>query len=122
MKSFKTLTDAVELAATHCSQWIFAYSNKEVYDKKTLPAMAKIHDQEAPIDDSSFYVVSQSGAIGLLEEGEKIDWLFLSASRVNEALPVTFSPNTQIRFCPKCGSKADPGTRFCGKCGNRLTL
>lgn len=120
MKQFDTLADAAEYAASLCTNWLFAYSNNERYDRNTLEETASIHDQEAPIDEGSFYVVAQSGAIGLCEDGEDIDWLFLSSFDVNEALPEKFTSNTQIKFCPTCGTKVAPGYRFCVKCGNRL--
>ena len=68
----------------------------------------------------SFYVVSPAGAIGLCNDGEDIDWLFLSDGAPNEDLPLTYQAEPQIKFCSKCGSRAVLGARFCGQCGTAL--
>ena len=49
-------------------------------------------------------MVSPAGAIGLCEDGEDIDWLFLSNNAPNEDLPLTYQAAPQIRFCSKCGA------------------
>jgi len=74
--------------------------------------MAQIHDED------SFYIVSPGGAIGFCEE-EDIDWLFIPLD-INEELPLSLEPETQINFCAQCGSPVMPGTRFCGACGAKL--
>jgi ribosomal protein L40E len=119
MDKFITMLEAAEFAATLCGSWSFATSNDR-YDVKGLLVLAETSDSEAPIDEDSFYVVSPAGAIGLCEDGEDIDWLFLSANAPNEDLPATYQVDSQINFCPKCGAPAVPGARFCGKCGCKL--
>jgi len=118
MNRFNSMREAAEFATTLCAGWSFATSD-EKYDKKGLLGIAEINDEENPADEDSFYVVSPSGAIGFCEDGEDIDWLFLSGSGGGE-LPATYQPYPQIKFCPKCGSPVVPGARFCGACGVKL--
>lgn len=119
MNRFNTMREAAEFAATLCAGWSFAHSD-EKYDKKGLLGIAEIHDEENPADEDRFYVVSPSGAIGFCEDGEDIDWLFLSGSGEAEDLPAKLPTALQIKFCPKCGSSVVPGARFCGQCGKAL--
>ena len=119
MDKFNTLLEAAQLAATRCGSWSFATSDDR-YDVKGLLVLAETSDSENPIDEDSFYVVSPFGAIGLCEDGEDIDWLFLSDTASNEALPLTYQAAPQIKFCSKCGASVVPGARFCGKCGKAL--
>ena len=119
MERFNTMLEAAEFAATLCTSWRFATSNDR-YDVKDLLVLAATSDSEDPIDEDSFCVVSPAGAIGLCEEGEDIDWLFLTSSSEDEDLPSTYQVDPQINFCPQCGSGVVSGARFCGKCGNRL--
>lgn len=119
MKQFTTLLEAAELAVTLATGWRFATSD-ERYDAKGLLVLAEMGDSENPIDEDSFYVVSPAGAIGLCEDGEDIDWLFLSDAALNEDLPSTYHAVSQIKFCPKCGSGVVPGAHFCSKCGGKL--
>ncbi len=79
MEQFNTLLEAAECAVTRCNSWSFATSNDR-YDVKGLLVLAETSDSENPIDEDSFYVVSRAGAIGLCEDGEDIDWLFLTGS------------------------------------------
>ena len=119
MKQFTTLLEAAELAVTLATGWRFATSD-ERYDAKGLLVLAEMGDSENPIDEDSFYVVSPAGAIGLCEDGEDIDWLFLTGSSEDEDLPATYQVDPQINFCPKCGSGVVSGARFCGACGAKL--
>jgi hypothetical protein len=115
---YTTLSEAAEIAATRCDKWHFATSD-ELYDIASLQGVAQIHDEESGVDEDSFYVVSQEGAIGFSEDGETIDWLFLPLN-CNEDLPLTIKPETAINFCAKCGKGVTPGARFCGACGAKL--
>ncbi len=119
MDKFNTLLEAAQLAATRCGSWSFATSDDR-YDVKGLLVLAETSDSENPIDEDSFYVVSPAGAIGLCEDGEDIDWLFLSDAAPNEDLPLTYQAVPQIKFCSKCGAPVVPCARFCGKCGGML--
>jgi len=119
MERFDTLLEAAEFSATRCTSWSFAISNDR-YDVKGLLVLAETSDSEDPIDEDSFYVVSPAGAIGLCNDGEDIDWLFLPSSALNENLPTKFQADPQVRYCPKCGSAVNAGARFCGKCGGKL--
>ena len=119
MERFDTMLEAAERAATRCTSWHFVTADDR-YDVKGLLVLAETSDSENPIDEDSFYVVSPAGAIGLCEDGEDIDWLFLSDAAPNEDLPLTYQAEPQIKFCPNCGAPVIPGARFCGKCGNRL--
>lgn len=119
MERFDTLVTAAKFAATRSNSWSFATSD-ERYDTKGLLGLAEVSDDENPIDEDSFYVVSPAGTIGLCEDSEDIDWLFLTVSGIDENLPTIYQADPQINFCPKCGSGVVPGARFCGKCGNKL--
>ncbi|NLA85977.1 MAG: zinc ribbon domain-containing protein, partial [Clostridiales bacterium] len=83
MKQYSTLYEAAEFAATLCAGWRFATSDDK-YDRNGLLGIAEIHDEENPADEDSFYVVSPYGSIGFCEDGEDIDWLFLSDNAPNE--------------------------------------
>ncbi|HHU48300.1 MAG: zinc-ribbon domain-containing protein [Caldicoprobacterales bacterium] len=119
MERFDTLLEAAEFAATLCNSWSFAFAD-ERYDAEGLLVLAETSDSEDPIDEDSFYVVSPTGAIGLCEGGEDIDWLFLSDAAPDEDLPLIYQVVPQMKFCPKCGSPTIPGARFCSKCGIAL--
>lgn len=119
MKQFTTLLEAAEFAATRCKSWSFATA-EDRYDVKGLLVLAETSDSENPIDEDSFYVVSRAGAIGLCEDGEDIDWLFLSDAAPNEDLPLTYQAEPNMKFCPKCGALVEPDGRFCVGCGERL--
>lgn len=119
MKQFESLLEAAEYAASITGDWRFAYSN-DTYTKSTLFPLAETADNENPIDEDSFYVVSPGGAIGLCEDGEDIDWQFLPNLDAGETLPETYTAALRINFCPKCGNNVILGARFCAKCGARL--
>jgi hypothetical protein len=119
MDKFITMLEAAEFAATLCGSWSFATSNDR-YDVKGLLVLAETSDSENPIDEDSFYVVSPAGAIGLCEDGEDIDWLFLSDNAPDEDLPLSYQDVPQMKFCSKCGSGVVLGARFCGQCGTAL--
>ena len=119
MERFDTMLEAAEFAATLRKSWSFATSDDR-YDVKGLLVLAETSDSENPIDEDSFYMVSPTGAIGLCEDGEDIDWLFLTGSSEDEDLPATYQDGPQINFCPKSASGVVSGACFCGKCGNRL--
>lgn len=122
MERFNTMLEAAEYAATLCNSWSFAYSNTEVYDSAKLLVSAQMSDEENPVDEDSFYVVSPSGAMGLCRDGDEIDWLFLSNYALDEELPAKLSSaSPQIKFCPNCGSGVVPGARFCAGCGTKLS-
>jgi len=119
MERFNTLMEAAEFSATRCTSWSFATA-KDRYDVNSLLVLAETSDSEDPIDEDSFYVVSPAGAIGLCEDGEDIDWLFLPNPDAGETRPEAYTAAPQVNFCSKCGNPVTPGARFCGKCGNRL--
>ena len=96
MERFDTLLEDAEFSATRCTSWSFATSNDR-YDVKGLLVLAETSDSENPIDEDSFYVVSPAGAIGLCNDGEDIDWLFLSDAAPNEDLPLTYQAEPQIK-------------------------
>jgi hypothetical protein len=119
MERFDTLLEAAEFASTLCGSFRFATTDDR-YDAEDLLVLAETSDSENPIDEDSFYVVSPAGAIGLCEDGEDIDWMFLSDAAPNEDLPARYQETTQINFCPNCGSPAVSDARFCGECGIAL--
>jgi hypothetical protein len=121
MKKFTALYDASQYAKELCSAWKFASAN-EFYDSISLPEIAKIHDEESVGDEDSFYVVSDSGAIGYcLDSDTDIDWLFLCRKNIDEILPLKYSEALNKRFCTNCGRQVNPDARFCTGCGNRLS-
>ena len=113
-----TLSEAAEKVVNRCGKWRFANSD-EFYDSASLQVVAQTHDEEACVDQDSFYVISSGGAIGFSEDGETIDWLFLPVNCFEE-LPLSLEPETAINFCAKCGSRVMPDARFCGACGVKL--
>lgn len=119
MKQFTTLSEAAQHAVTICSRWRFAYSD-ERYDIRSLPVIAEVHDVESFLDEDSFYLVSSGGAIGFCPDGEEIDWMFLPLNDAEEALPTSFSMESQGNLCPQCGGPLNEGARFCGGCGRKL--
>lgn len=119
MERFNTMLEAAEFAATLCTSWRFATSNDR-YNVKDLLVLAATSDSEDPIDEDSFCVVSPAGAIGLCDDGEDIDWLFLSDISPNEDLPLSYQDVSHIKFCPNCGAPVVPGAHFCGGCGEKL--
>jgi hypothetical protein len=121
MNQFKTLLEAAGYAATLSTGWDFAMSNDERYSRESLQCIAEVHDSENPADEDSFYVVSLFGSIGFCEDGEDIDWLFLSHTGADEELPETFQSAPQSGYCTECGSVLSPNARFCGKFGARLS-
>ncbi len=79
MEQFSTLVEAAQLAATRCNFWKFATSDEQ-FDMPALLTLAETSDAENPSDEDSFYVVSPTGAIGLIEDSGDVDWLFIAAS------------------------------------------
>lgn len=117
-RRYTTLTEAAEVATTRCDAWRFSYS-VEQFDRASLLSLAQIHDEENPADEDSFYLVSPKGAIGFSEDGETIDWLFLSLEHTENLLQ-SVETGPSVNFCGKCGQPAMPGARFCGECGAKL--
>jgi hypothetical protein len=113
------------LSSTHFIPSFFKNSSLSLKERLRLStfcklSIAEIHDEENPADEDSFYVVSLAGTIGFCEDGEQIDWLFLSGSGADGDLPATYQADLQIKFCPKCGSAVVLGASFCGACGAKL--
>lgn len=121
MKRYNSLLEAAEYAVTCCNNWNFAFTD-EKYDTQSLLTMAEVSDSENPVDEDCFYVVSNNGAIGLYEDGEDIDWIFLPAHGKYEDLPVIFEATFQNKFCSECGTELTIGDRFCGACGAQIDL
>lgn len=119
MERFNTMLEAAELAVTLCGSWSFAISNDR-YDVKGLLVLAETSDSEDPIDRGQLLCGYRLPEPGLCEDGEDIDWLFLSDNAPNEDLPLTYQAVPQIKFCSKCGASIDPSARFCGQCGKAL--
>ncbi len=120
MEKFSSMEEAVEFAATLCNSWTDAFSADNRYNADDMAGMAEINDDEHPLDedDDGFYAVSPAGAIGISDDGEGINWLFISGHAPNEDLPAQFTAAIQARFCFKCGAPVVPGARFCEQCGN----
>ena len=119
MDKFSTLLEAAECAITRCNSWSFATSD-ETYAPKTLLVLAETSDDEDPIDEDCYYVVSPSGAIGYCGYDESIEWLFLTGTSSDDDLPTAYQNEPQNKFCPKCGNSVVPGANFCGDCGAKL--
>lgn len=116
MKKFNSLYQAASFASTLSSSWHFSTSD-EMYDTKSLLSLSKTSDSENPIDEDSFYLVSNEGAIGFCEDEDFIDWLFISDLCDLDNLPESYTSIPQVNFCSNCGSPAVEGANFCGSCG-----
>ncbi len=119
MKKFNSLHDAAEYATSLSGQWSFINSDT-AYASEGLLVLAQTSDAEDPIDEDSFYVVSDGGSIGLCEDEEDIDWLFIADQDKDLALPDTFTTGGTPRFCSQCGQEIVPGANFCDQCGASL--
>ncbi len=116
------MEEAVEYAATLCARWTDATSADTKYNANSMAGMAEIEDSEHPLDEDEgdFFAVSPAGAIGISDDGEDINWLFISANAPNEDFPAQFTAAPQAKFCSKCGTPVVPGARFCAKCGGQV--
>ena len=120
MKPFKSLHDAAEFATSLSGQWRFV-SSDDMYTPDSLLVLAQTSDAESPIDEDSCYVVSGGGSIGLCEDQEDIDWLFIADQEKDLALPESFTTGGTARFCTQCGKPVDVGANFCDQCGASLS-
>lgn len=114
------MCEAVEYAATLTVSWSYAASD-EKYDRDSLLGLAEVSDDEYPLDEDCFYLVSPHGSIGICQDDGHIDWLLLANSG-NENLPFFLSTSPQIRFCPYCGFEVVPEGDYCGNCGKELSI
>ena len=114
----KTLSEAAKTAVSLADKWSFQ-GLEEFYDQRSLQGVAEIHDEEAGVDEDSFYVVSPEGAIGLCEDEETVDWLFIPVDSTEE-LPSLFNQKKSANFCATCGNPVGQGAKFCGACGAKL--
>lgn len=119
MKLFNSLHEAAEFATSLAGQWSFAHSDT-VYAPEALLVLAQTSDAQDPIDEDSVYVVSDGGSIGLCEDEEDIDWLFIADQDKVSVLPDTFEGAGKSGFCSQCGQAVEAGARFCDQCGASL--
>lgn len=89
MEKFDSLLNAAKFATTLSGNFRFATS-RDRYDVEDILALAETSDNEDPIDEDCFYVVSSGGAIGFCGYDEDIDWLFLPDAVTMEGLPMTY--------------------------------
>ncbi len=87
---YLSLSAAAKAATNHCNRWRFAIS-REHYNAVSLLELVKMSDDENPIDEDQFCVVSLAGSVGICVDGEEIDWLFLADKDMDRELPVKFS-------------------------------
>ena len=120
MDKFKTLLEAAKHAATLSDNWQFAFTKDEKYDAESLIGISEVSDEENPLEEDGFYVVSPGGAIGECADGSEIEWLFLPEDVDHGSLPSSYTPKGEPKLCPKCKTPIQIGSRFCGKCGERL--
>lgn len=74
---FGSLIDALGTAMTRCVVWRYADSD-EKFNALQLYRFAEDFDKENPIRDSSFYMVSAEGAIGISPGAEYLTrWMFI---------------------------------------------
>ena len=118
-KKYFGALDAAEAAAAVTDQW--QDDGGEIYDKADLLSLFAVMDDEDPLDEDDeeiYYIVSDSGAIGITHDsGETIDWMVIPTHE--NALPdgpVGLTAN----FCEKCGAPVAPDSLFCEKCGHKL--
>lgn len=112
---------------------------------------AKKHDEEEPLNDDQYYMVSDEGAIGLSPGLEFLtEWIFIPMEpceerdrllnelgellhqqkeiresidkAVEEGLERESSAQPTLKFCTHCGAKLTPGNKFCTHCGTRLDI
>lgn len=108
--------------------------------------LAKTYDEEHPLDEGDFYMVSIEGAIGLSPGLEYMtDWIFTPMPRGEErdrlvALTLeelkhqqeedeapeepkhkeAMNETPSARFCISCGKPLVAGDRFCRNCGTPI--
>lgn len=105
--------------------------------------LAKTYDEEHPLQEGDFYMVSAEGAIGLSPGLEYMtDWIFTPMPRGEERdrlvaftldelkrqeqedergeAVVPQQPVGTKRFCNKCGAPLIEGNAFCTSCGQRI--
>lgn len=119
MKQFESMLQAAEYATTIAAGWSFA-NTSETYVKDSLLTLAETSDNENPADEDSLFVVTGGGSIGLCEDEEDIDWLFIADNEKDAALPDSFNDSAQTNFCSQCGHRVTPGANFCDACGASL--
>lgn len=129
MMKYPNLSEAVKQAINLCDKWRFMYAD-ELYDTDSFPGIAQVYDEDSLADEDSYYVVAPSGAIGFIEEGDAIEWLFLNADKQKEVLPSTIGemqrgePSRDIakdaEFCTHCGAIIEADSVFCEKCGEKI--
>ena len=104
---------------------------------------AKTYDEEHPLQEGDFYMVSAEGSIGLSPGLEYMtDWIFTPMPRGEERdrlvaftldelkrqeqeyergeAVVPQQPVGTKRFCNKCGAPLIEGNAFCTSCGQRI--
>lgn len=142
---FKSLVNALAAAMTRCVVWRYPDVN-EKFNALQLYRFAEDFDKENPIRDSSFYMVSAEGAIGISPGAEYLTrWMFIPSmdeesveklradiQKLQEPVPepepdpvpepapapTPEPPVHRAKFCPNCGTpyKSDE-SKFCSNCG-----
>lgn len=139
---YQSLIDALAVAMTRCVVWRCADSD-EKYNALQLYHFAEDFDRENPIQDSSFYMVSAEGAIGVSPGAEYLTrWMFIpsmdeaSVEKLRADIrqlqeeaepqpepapalaPQPEPPVPSSKFCPNCGTPyRSDDSRFCANCG-----
>ncbi len=119
MEKFEFMLQAAMHAVNICKKWSFVDSS-ENYDAQELLDLAKENDNQYLVDEGDFYVVSDTGAIGLCMDGGRIDWMIIPEKTQVKDLPPRYQAASQNSFCPHCGAAVRPDSRFCSKCGGKL--
>lgn len=133
MEIFKTLAEALIVAARAINVWYNAADNTKL-SLVDMAHIAKAQENEAPLaDDNLYYVTFPDGEICLLDMHTKslqrlyavnpVDLEPIVATSTPQPEPLeqvqTVVPAAQA-FCTNCGSRISADVIFCTNCGTRL--
>ena len=133
------LMQALHVAFSRCKAWRMTDGGEAVSINK-LFHFSKKYDEEHPLEEGMFFIVTIEGAIGLSFGQEWLtQWLFIpmepceERDRMMEQLKEKLeqhehqedreqpTPQPVMKFCTHCGKPINPAMKFCTNCGARLT-
>lgn len=124
---YRTLTQALSYAMDLCLTWQ-TMDGSHQFGIADLYEFAKVQDQEHPLGEHEFYMVSSEGAIGKCPGFEWLTQWVLIPMEQEEETPPPPPPAPSIppvspaepRFCTNCGAQLLPNAAFCTNCGTRV--